>query len=116
MKPADGRRMPAISKASVDLPLPESPSSNNESPAWIVRVQFFSEGSDRPACVKATFCNRNVLISCGVDVSAEDTSTGFAAASNTGLIDRKSTRLNSSHTVISYAVFCLKKKKHNTIQ
>src|SRR5215218_8436735 len=27
------------------------------------------------------------------------------------LIDRKSTRLNSSHTVISYAVFCLKKKK-----
>src|SRR5438034_5529414 len=29
--------------------------------------------------------------------------------------DRKSTRLNSSHTVISYAVFCLKKKKKNTI-
>src|SRR5438132_13811315 len=28
-------------------------------------------------------------------------------------IDRKSTRLNSSHTVISYAVFCLKKKKIN---
>src|SRR2546428_5599083 len=32
-----------------------------------------------------------------------------------GLIeDRKSTRLNSSHDQISYAVFCLKKKKHNT--
>src|SRR5436190_22548581 len=30
-----------------------------------------------------------------------------------GTIDRKSTRLNSSHTVISYAVFCLKKKKQN---
>src|SRR5215211_8293125 len=27
------------------------------------------------------------------------------------LADRKSTRLNSSHTVISYAVFCLKKKR-----
>src|SRR5438034_8170624 len=27
--------------------------------------------------------------------------------------DRKSTRLNSSHTVISYAVFCLKKKRTN---
>src|SRR5947207_11972166 len=27
--------------------------------------------------------------------------------------DRKSTRLNSSHTVISYAVFCLKKKKRD---
>src|SRR2546430_6561114 len=29
--------------------------------------------------------------------------------------DRKSTRLNSSHSQISYAVFCLKKKKHHTI-
>src|SRR3989454_6425564 len=29
------------------------------------------------------------------------------------LQDRKSTRLNSSHLVISYAVFCLKKKKNN---
>src|SRR2546427_8251178 len=28
--------------------------------------------------------------------------------------DRKSTRLNSSHSQISYAVFCLKKKKKNT--
>src|SRR5258708_27047001 len=27
--------------------------------------------------------------------------------------DRKSTRLNSSHQIISYAVFCLKKKKYN---
>src|SRR5438034_7304535 len=30
--------------------------------------------------------------------------------------DRKSTRLNSSHTVISYAVFCLKKKKKNNTE
>src|SRR3989454_7061063 len=30
--------------------------------------------------------------------------------------DRKSTRLNSSHLVISYAVFCLKKKKIGTTQ
>ena len=28
------------------------------------------------------------------------------------VLDRKSTRLNSSHVVISYAVFCLKKKKN----
>src|SRR5947207_4889036 len=33
----------------------------------------------------------------------------FLVAADNG--DRKSTRLNSSHTVISYAVFCLKKKK-----
>src|SRR5256885_7123114 len=30
-------------------------------------------------------------------------------------LDRKSTRLNSSHLVISYAVFCLKKKKNQSI-
>src|SRR5437773_8613641 len=30
-----------------------------------------------------------------------------------GVQDRKSTRLNSSHITISYAVFCLKKKKNN---
>src|SRR5438105_10712986 len=30
--------------------------------------------------------------------------------------DRKSTRLNSSHEWISYAVFCLKKKKRNTLE
>src|SRR3712207_6903607 len=29
------------------------------------------------------------------------------------IVDRKSTRLNSSHANISYAVFCLKKKKNN---
>src|SRR5258708_31593105 len=31
-----------------------------------------------------------------------------------GQADRKSTRLNSSHQIISYAVFCLKKKKMNS--
>src|SRR5688572_31327075 len=33
------------------------------------------------------------------------------SAGRTGIEDRKSTRLNSSHSQISYAVFCLKKKK-----
>src|SRR5689334_23900780 len=36
--------------------------------------------------------------------------------SASGGIDRKSTRLNSSHSSISYAVFCLKKKKKTTIK
>src|SRR3712207_8268957 len=31
------------------------------------------------------------------------------------VVDRKSTRLNSSHANISYAVFCLKKKKHSSL-
>src|SRR2546426_4593845 len=43
---------------------------------------------------------------------AQDWATvGVAAVRIDG--DRKSTRLNSSHLVISYAVFCLKKKKNN---
>src|SRR5260221_8692242 len=38
---------------------------------------------------------------------------GAGGVGDEGLLrDRKSTRLNSSHTVISYAVFCLKKKKN----
>src|SRR5437588_5614817 len=36
----------------------------------------------------------------------------FASGAHRHVSDRKSTRLNSSHTVISYAVFCLKKKKN----
>src|SRR2546427_8308258 len=35
----------------------------------------------------------------------------LAPTESSGAIDRKSTRLNSSHSQISYAVFCLKKKK-----
>src|SRR5947199_5433848 len=43
------------------------------------------------------------------------TATGFRQRGNAigGSRDRKSTRLNSSHLGISYAVFCLKKKKYN---
>src|SRR3712207_8250625 len=37
------------------------------------------------------------------------------AVVNDGVEDRKSTRLNSSHANISYAVFCLKKKKHQCV-
>src|SRR2546422_7172115 len=40
-------------------------------------------------------------------------STSPSARSLLGGTDRKSTRLNSSHGYISYAVFCLKKKKHS---
>src|SRR5690606_41038355 len=36
--------------------------------------------------------------------------TGAGSASVAGMLDRKSTRLNSSHVKTSYAVFCLKKK------
>src|SRR2546430_11494137 len=44
-----------------------------------------------------------------VGIPARETSA--ASCSGPEGIDRKSTRLNSSHSQISYAVFCLKKKK-----
>src|SRR2546429_3581176 len=40
-----------------------------------------------------------------------DRQVGRMRVVNAGSVDRKSTRLNSSHGYISYAVFCLKKKK-----
>src|SRR5688572_32659629 len=40
---------------------------------------------------------------------------GFAGSRSIVSEDRKSTRLNSSHSQISYAVFCLKKKKNTQI-
>src|SRR3712207_8920196 len=44
-----------------------------------------------------------------------DQQRGVRRAPGAGRLDRKSTRLNSSHANISYAVFCLKKKKNSTI-
>src|SRR5688572_32053702 len=54
--------------------------------------------------------NRRWTLALGVDPDAE---SGFALSDSDRRMseDRKSTRLNSSHSQISYAVFCLKKKK-----
>src|SRR5262245_64603619 len=46
----------------------------------------------------------------------ERTAETGSSASPRSCRDRKSTRLNSSHLGISYAVFCLKKKKNTTTQ
>src|SRR5207249_8777310 len=46
-----------------------------------------------------------------IEVALEAAETGHLVLSTLHTIDRKSTRLNSSHVSISYAVFCLKKKK-----
>src|SRR3712207_8110911 len=51
---------------------------------------------------RAGSCSRTTCSTCSPERSASSVSTA----------DRKSTRLNSSHANISYAVFCLKKKKN----
>src|SRR5437868_10553553 len=52
-----------------------------------------------------------VLPPCPVAPSRRPHTTHERRDATTGWEDRKSTRLNSSHVSISYAVFCLKKKK-----
>src|SRR2546430_4246506 len=49
------------------------------------------------------------------DPVGETPAPGRLPRHDTGTGDRKSTRLNSSHSQISYAVFCLKKKKQITV-
>src|SRR5260221_10777329 len=74
-----------------------------------------------PICATLTspeYCSRLMLLlaqargQVGVEITEEEMVGDVEAIRRAiGQIDRKSTRLNSSHTVISYAVFCLKKKK-----
>src|SRR5687768_17883667 len=59
------------------------------------------------ACSAQTLC-RTIMNQGKVNIAI--VGLGFGAE------DRKSTRLNSSHGYISYAVFCLKKKKKKNIQ
>src|SRR2546426_5786577 len=66
----------------------ESPISSN---TWRARPAIGIDPLDLPAGGRSFQCQRSCLFP--------------------RLRDRKSTRLNSSHLVISYAVFCLKKKK-----
>src|SRR5437764_9933996 len=47
----------------------------------------------------------------GIDTRPVDILASLLLLPHSTVIDRKSTRLNSSHRCISYAVFCLKKKK-----
>src|SRR5690625_6639728 len=55
--------------------------------------------------------DRQILKAEDVDAIYLTSSTGYQY-----LLDRKSTRLNSSHVAISYAVFCLKKKPNTRLQ
>src|SRR2546429_7130144 len=57
--------------------------------------------------IEILFLRKNVIL--------RDFFSAREAPEDDGRVDRKSTRLNSSHGYISYAVFCLKKKKNSDI-
>src|SRR5438034_2715169 len=63
-----------------------------------------------PGCGKTELAYA-VAAAAGASVERLQCYEGITEEKAIGKLDRKSTRLNSSHTVISYAVFCLKKKK-----
>src|SRR5688500_9598669 len=86
---APGADMPA---AGADMPAPaaDSLASGADMPA---------PGADMPAPAADRLA------------AAANTLVWLRAQANARKLDRKSTRLNSSHLVISYAVFCLKKKR-----
>src|SRR5690606_40565665 len=82
--------------------------------SWAVMVRPPVEGVSRFFVEKAyeEAGGRNVVNVILVDFRAFDTFGEITVLGVVGLtVDRKSTRLNSSHVKISYAVFCLKKKK-----
>src|SRR5256885_9774387 len=63
------------------------------------------------ANARASYTPASGKLEIGVSVeNLADKHYGTMGFDNTSIKDRKSTRLNSSHLVISYAVFCLKKK------
>src|SRR5207249_10732651 len=65
-------------------------------------LRWCSAGGSRPKSARS---------SCGRWTPPARRCTGGAGTNGHSTLDRKSTRLNSSHVSISYAVFCLKKKK-----
>src|SRR5256885_8554326 len=62
--------------------------------------------------LRASVAEVSLLTHIGSAVMICFTVVALASKPSPTTLDRKSTRLNSSHLVISYAVFCLKKKKH----
>src|SRR2546422_11709326 len=65
-------------------------------------------------CSRGTFASRRssfALLAESGELPVLGSSPASSAAKRAECTDRKSTRLNSSHGYISYAVFCLKKKK-----
>src|SRR5438034_5764354 len=79
-------------------------------PTALVVLTTLATDADARTLVTALLAER--LIACGTLLPGGRSMYRWEGEVNeeSEVVDRKSTRLNSSHTVISYAVFCLKKK------
>src|SRR5438132_10407218 len=80
--------------------------------AKLVLADVVEEGGNRTLKMVQDLGAQAIFLKCDV---AKSRKMAWAPRYWTILRDRKSTRLNSSHTVISYAVFCSKKKKHGQV-
>src|SRR5690606_40880129 len=95
---------------------------------FLCSTNFYGQTKILANTVSHTSGNKPTLLGCGgvlqpACIPTVDNPTNATANDNTyarllaspGVADRKSTRVNSSHVKISYAVFCLKKKIPNQL-
>src|SRR5207253_5667823 len=89
---------------------PESACAGSLPLSVIIAVR--NEAHNLPRCLQALRDVGEVYV---IDSQSADATVEIARSYGARVVqlDRKSTRLNSSHVAISYAVFCLKKKKTN---
>src|SRR5574337_881404 len=99
-------------------PISRSPLDKNPMPGHLSELQPVNAVNTKGQFFRASFGKNNRF---QIQLDKRPLSPGTSREASgvpclnprRGLTDRKSTRLNSSHHSISYAVFCLKKKKNN---
>src|SRR5438552_12798394 len=99
ISPASYDSRPFTQRSSVDLPEPEGPITQTTSP-WLTSSEIPSSTRLLPNDLRTLWIGSNIVLD-GISLEVSQ--------------DRKSTRLNSSHQIISYAVFCLKKKNIHVV-
>src|SRR5256885_3113848 len=107
-RPATAATFSVPVEPALTRPVESTPPSNRPP---VANQRITASGIARPLESYATAWSRTV------SPTSRAYSAGFTStrAMGCGTLDRKSTRLNSSHLVISYAVFCLKKKNKNNV-
>src|SRR5437870_7530233 len=106
-------RTPSMPRVSGELP------SMVRASTLTMSLSYSASSASCHACLRTnstTFCATCsvfiFLLCLDRQLLAEEFRQFIERALPASRVDRKSTRLNSSHVAISYAVFCLKKKKH----